>query len=143
MENGEDKVSGAHARLVLIVEDDKPTGDLLASAINDERGYRAIRVGSANEALDALTTIEPDLLLLDIRLPGMSGLELYDRVRADARFRSLPVVFETGGGREHMAELRERGVATYIRKPFDIEDLVRFVTRLVPPRNGPARLVAP
>jgi DNA-binding response OmpR family regulator len=136
-------MSGARARLVLIVEDDKPTGDLLASAINDERGYRAIRVGSAHEALDAMTKIDPDLLLLDIRLPGMSGLELYDRVKADARFQSLPVVFETGGGREHVAALRERGVATYIRKPFDIEELVRFVKRLVPPRNGPARLGAP
>ncbi|HEV2010077.1 MAG TPA: response regulator [Candidatus Limnocylindria bacterium] len=134
-------MSGARARLVLIVEDDKPTGDLLASAINDERGYQAVRVGSANEALDAMTKIDPDLLLLDIRLPGMSGLELYDRVKADPRFRSLPVIFETAGGREHVAELRERGVATYIRKPFDIEELVRFVKRLVPPQSGRAREV--
>jgi CheY-like chemotaxis protein len=123
----------AHARLVLIVEDDKPTSDLLEAAINDERGYEAMTVGTADEALDALARIDPDLLLVDIRLPGMSGLELYDRVRADERFRSLPVVFETGSGREHAQELRDRGVATYIRKPFDIEELVRFVKRLVPP----------
>lgn len=123
-------------RLVLIVEDDKPTSDLLEAAINDERGYRAMTVGTADEALDALGRIDPDLLLVDIRLPGMSGLELYDRVRADARLRSLPVVFETGGGREHAQELRDRGVATYVRKPFDIEELVRFVKRLVPPRTG-------
>lgn len=126
----------ARARLVLIVEDDKPTSDLLEAAINDERGYEAMTVGTADEALDALGRIDPDLLLVDIRLPGMSGLELYDRVRADARFQSVPVVFETGSGREHAQELRDRGVATYIRKPFDIEELVRFVTRLVPPRTG-------
>lgn len=126
-------------RLVLIVEDDKPTSDLLEAAINDERGYEAMTVGTADAALDALGRIDPDLLLVDIRLPGMSGLELYDRVRADARFRSLPVVFETGGGREHAQELRDRGVATYIRKPFDIEELVRFVKRLVPPRTGQPR----
>ncbi|MDQ6858333.1 MAG: response regulator [Chloroflexota bacterium] len=126
----------AHARLVLIVEDDKPTSDLLEAAINDERGYHAMTVGTADEALAALGRIDPDLLLLDIRLPGMSGLELYDRVRADDRFHSLPVVFETGSGREHAQELRDRGVATYIRKPFDIEELVRFVKRLVPPGTG-------
>jgi DNA-binding response OmpR family regulator len=126
----------ARARLVLIVEDDKPTSDLLEAAINEERGYEAMSVGTADEALDALGRIDPDLLLVDIRLPGMSGLELYDRVRADARFRSLPVVFETGSGREHAQELRDRGVATYIRKPFDIEELVRFVKRLVPARTG-------
>ncbi|MEA2662928.1 MAG: two-component system, OmpR family, phosphate regulon response regulator PhoB [Chloroflexota bacterium] len=128
-------MSGARARLVLIVEDDKPTADVLASAINAERGYAAVQVGSADAALTAMAKISPDLLLLDIHLPGMSGLELYDQVKADERFRTLPVVFETGGGREHVAELRERGIATYVRKPFDIEELVRFVKRLVPPRN--------
>jgi CheY-like chemotaxis protein len=131
-------MTGARARLVLIVEDDKTTADLLASAINDQRGYRAIAVPSADAALDALGRIDPDLLVLDIRMPGMSGLQLYDLVRADPRFRSLPVVFETGTGREHAAELRERGIATYIKKPFDLDELVRFMKRLVPPRNGNA-----
>jgi CheY-like chemotaxis protein len=128
-------MSGARARLVLIVEDDKATGELLAGAINDERGYRAVTVETADEALDAMGRIDPDLLVLDIRLPGMSGLELYDRVRADPRFRSLPVVFETGAGREQAEELRARGVATYVKKPFDLEELVLFVKRLVPPRG--------
>ena len=129
-------MAGARARLVLIVEDDKTTGDLLATAINDQRGYTALTVGNGHDALDALGRVDPDLLLLDIRMPGMSGLDLYDRVRADPRFRSLPIVFETGTGREHAAELRARGIATYIKKPFDVDELVRFVKRLVPPRNG-------
>ena len=132
-------MAGARARLVLIVEDDKTTGDLLASAFNEQRGYTALTVGNGDDALDALGRVDPDLLLLDIRMPGMSGLELYDRVRADARFRSLPIVFETGTGREHAAELRARGIATYIKKPFDLDELVRFVKRLVPPRNGTAK----
>jgi DNA-binding response OmpR family regulator len=132
-------MAGARARLVLIVEDDKATGDLLATAINAQRGYTAVTAENADEALDAMGRIDPDLLVLDIRLPGMSGLELYDRVRADARFRSLPVVFETGTGREHADALRDRGIATYIKKPFDLDELVRFVTRLVPPRDGDAK----
>ncbi len=132
-------MTGARARLVLIVEDDKTTGDLLASAISDQRGYTAMAVESADAALDVLARIDPDLLMLDIRMPGMSGLELYDRVRADPRFGSLPVVFETGTSREHAKELRDRGIATYVKKPFDIEEVVRFVKRLVPPRNGSAK----
>lgn len=132
-------MGGARARLVLIVEDDRTTGDMLAMAINDERGYTAMRVETADEALNALSHVDPDLLVLDIRLPGMSGLELYDRIRADERFRSLPVVFETGTAREHAQELRDRGIATYIKKPFDLEELVRFVKRIVPPRNGHPR----
>src|SRR5579859_6379173 len=132
--------NGARVRTVLIVEDDESTGDVLASALNDERGYRAEAVATADEALDRLSTVAPDLLVLDIRLPGMSGLELYDRIRADERFQGLPVVFETGAGREHAAQLRERGIATYVKKPFDVEEVVRFVKRLVPPpRNGQAK----
>jgi CheY-like chemotaxis protein len=132
-------VRSAKARLVLIVEDDKPTGDVLAGAINEERGYEAVTAATAEEALDAMGRIDPDLLLVDIRLPGMSGLELYDRVRADPRFGSLPVVFETGSGLENAQELRNRGIATYVKKPFDIEELVRLVKRLVPSRTGSAR----
>jgi CheY-like chemotaxis protein len=134
-------VKAAPARLVLIVEDDKATGELLATAINHERGYRAVRVANADEALSVMGQVDPDLLVLDIHLPGMSGLELYDRIRRDPRFSSLPVVFETGAGREHVQELRDRGVATYIKKPFDLDELVRFVKRLVPPlaaRSRPA-----
>lgn len=108
-------------------------GELLATAINEEHGYEALCVGDADAALEAFSRVVPDLLVLDIRLPGMSGLELYDRLRADERFRNVPVVFETGSTREHLDELRERGIATYVKKPFDIEQLVRFVKRLAPP----------
>ena len=94
-----------------------------------------MRASSADDALDALGRVEPDLLVLDIRLPGMSGLELYDRIKADPRFGSVPVVFETGGGREYADALRDRGIATYVKKPFDIADVVRVVKRLVRARR--------
>lgn len=129
--------NGARARVVLIVEDDKSTRDVLATAIDSERGYESVRVANGDEALAVLGRTPPDLLLLDIHLPGMSGLELYDRIRADDRFKHLPVVFETGAGRESADALRERGIATYVKKPFDLEELVRFVKTLVPPfKNG-------
>jgi len=131
------RMDNAGSRLVLIVEDDPPTADVLATAIGDERGYTALRVGTADEALAALGALAPDLVLLDIRLPGMSGLELYDRIKSDPRYRSLPVMFETGG--HHAEALRERGIATYVRKPFDVDQVVGFVKRLVPPPpNGRA-----
>ena len=119
--------------MVLIVEDDQPIGDVLLTAINDERGYEAMRVATGAEALATLARTPIDLLLLDIQLPGMSGLELYDLIKADVRFRRLPILFETAGGRENADALRERGVAAYVKKPFDLEALVRFVKQLAPP----------
>lgn len=134
-------MKSSRARFVLIVEDDEPTADVLEAAINQERGYVAERVSSGDEALASLALRSPDLLLLDIQLPGMSGLELYDKIRADDRFKGLPIVFETGGGRRHAEALRARGIATYVKKPFDLEELVRFVKKLAPPLRGVARPV--
>lgn len=120
--------------MVLIVEDDVATGQTIETAINDERGYEAEVVSSGDAALASIARRSPDLMLLDIQLPGMSGLELYDRIRADGRFDGIPIVFETGGGREHAQQLRDRGIATYVKKPFDLIELVRFVKRLAPLR---------
>ncbi|TMC01403.1 MAG: response regulator, partial [Chloroflexi bacterium] len=73
----------ARTRIVMVVEDDRPIGELLAGVINDEDGYRAILVTRASEALHTCEQVKPDLLLLDVGLPGMSGLELYDRLHED------------------------------------------------------------
>lgn len=120
-------------RVVLVVEDDQPIGDLLADAINDQAGYSAVRVGNAADALKTLGTVTADLIVLDLHLPGMSGVELYDRLRADERYRDLPVIFETARVQEHTHALRARGIATYVAKPFDLTELVRYVMRLAPP----------
>src|SRR6267142_76341 len=77
-------------RVVIVVEDDQPIGELLAGVINDEDGYRAFHVTRSTEALQALEQVKPDLLVLDVGLPGMSGLELYDRLQKDERTRGVP-----------------------------------------------------
>ena len=120
-------------RVVLVVEDDKPIGDIVVDAINDEAGYAAVRVGTASDALEALRAVPADLIVLDLRLPGMSGVELYDLLRGDERYRDVPVLFETATMRDHVAELRERGIAMYVKKPFDLNNLVSYVKRLAPP----------
>ena len=120
-------------RVVLVVEDDKPIGDVVVAAINDEAGYTAVRVGTATDAMQALGQVPADLIVLDLHLPGMSGVELYDRLRDNDLYRDVPVIIETGTMREHAEELRERGVAMYVKKPFNLNDLVSYVKRLAPP----------
>ena len=97
-------------RVVLVVEDDRPIGELLASIINDEEGYVAIHVMRPTEALAALEKVRPDLLVLDVGLPGMSGIELYDRIRQNDRFKNVPVMFETAVGYEYRKEFQRRGI---------------------------------
>ena len=126
-------VEPGRTRVILVVEDDKPVGDVVVDAINDEAGYTAVRVGTASDALETLHAVAADLIVLDLHLPGMSGVELYDQIREDDRYRDVPVIFETGTMPEHASELRDRGVAMYVKKPFDLNDLVSYVKRLAPP----------
>lgn len=124
-------------RIVMVVEDDRPVGELIASVINDEDGYYAVHVSRPTEALESLKTIKPDLLVLDVGLPGMSGIELYDRVQKDDSLKRIPVMFETAVAREHSAEFERRGIDTVVEKPFNIDELVRCVRKLAP-RHAPA-----
>ena len=125
--------SNVRTRVVVVVEDDKPIGELLAGVINEEEGYRAIHVTGPNEALRTMEQIKPDLLVLDVGLPGMSGLELYDRLHEDERLRSVPVMFETAVSREHASEFRKRGIRKVLQKPFDLNELIAGIRELAPP----------
>lgn len=128
---------GNGRRVVVVVEDDRPVGELLASIINDEEGYYAIHLTRPTEALETLKTVKPDLLVLDVGLPGMSGIELYDRVRQDERLRRVPVMFETAVAREHTSEFTRRGIHNVIEKPFDLDEVLRCVHKLAPRWNYP------
>ena len=121
-------------RVVLVVEDDRPIGELLASIINDEEGYIAIHVMRPTEALAALEKVRPDLLVLDVGLPGMSGIELYDRIRQNDRLKNIPVMFETAVGYEYRKEFQRRGIKTIVEKPFDLNDILKRVHELAPAR---------
>lgn len=117
-------------KVVLVVEDELAIGQLIAEAISDEPGYCAIHVSAPAAALEATKHVTPDVMVVDVRLPGMSGFELYDRLQEDPRMRRVPVLFETASGAEAISEFRRRGIATYVRKPFDLNVIVGYVKRL-------------
>jgi len=123
----------ARKRIVVVVEDDRPIGELLAGVINEEKGYRAILLTRATEALHTMEQVKPDLLVLDVGLPGISGLELYDRLHEDERLRSVPVIFETAVSREYGPEFRKRGIRRVLQKPFDLNELIDGMKELAPP----------
>lgn len=130
-------------KVVLVVEDELAIGQLIAEAISDEPGYCAIHVAAPMAALEATKHVTPDVMVVDVRLPGMSGFELYDRLQQDPRTSKVPVLFETASGAEAVSEFRRRGIATYVKKPFDLNVIVGYVKRLanapsagLPPASG-------
>jgi CheY-like chemotaxis protein len=105
--------------MILIVEDN-PANQLLVSAVLEREGYRLELAGSAVEARAVLARTLPDLILMDIQLPGMDGLTFTSELKADPVSAGVPVVALTALA---MAGDRERALAAgcigYISKPIN------------------------
>jgi signal transduction histidine kinase len=116
---------------VLIV-DDTPANLRLLSQILTEHGYLARPVLSGAQALAAAQSTPPDLILLDIRMPGMNGYEVCQRLKADERTRDIPVLFISAlSDAEDKVKAFSTGGVDYITKPFQLEEvLARVQTHL-------------
>ena len=108
---------------IMVVEDEPAIQDLIQ--INLEMGgYRVLTHGSGEEALKHIQHELPDLALLDWMLPGISGVELAKKLRADSRTKSLPIILLTAkGAEEDKLKGLESGADDYITKPFSLREL--------------------
>lgn len=105
---------------VLIVDDDQLTRRMLRKVIDQGFGAVVHEASDGESALSALESESIDLILLDLSLPTLPGPELLDRLRADPRFASLPVVVITSfSERETVVKLLALGVLDYLRKPIN------------------------
>ena len=120
-------------RVVVIGEDDEPIARLLGDAINDESAYQAVIVPDGALVLETVRQVHADLLILDVMMPGLSGIEVFDRVRADPDVRNMPVLLVTAAHQDFERQFKDRKVADVIAKPFDLNDLLAKVRALCPP----------
>ena len=124
---------------ILIVEDSPTMRALLMASLEDlDGGAKIIAVESGFEALRVLPREPFDLILTDINMPDINGLELVSFVKNDARFRSIPLVIVST---ERSERDREKGMGlgadAYVVKPFEPEELRRLVQDLIS-RGGEA-----
>jgi CheY-like chemotaxis protein len=138
----------------ILVVDDSETIHLLLKNILTEEGFDVIGVWSAEEALKTLTTMKPDLILLDVKLPDIDGFELVKLLRRQATHRLVPIIMITGtaiDAKQKALGLRN-GADDYLAKPFEPEELLermRAVLRrsearpIDPPASEPQKFVLP
>ena len=119
--------------VVVIGEDDEPIARLLRDAINDEPAYQAVIVPDGALVLETVRQVHADLLILDVMMPGLSGIEVFDRVRADPDVRKMPVLFMTAASQDYERQFKDRKVTDVISKPFDLNELLAKVRALCPP----------
>lgn len=114
----------------ILIADDEPNIVLSLEFVLQEAGYRVRVARDGQEALDALAAELPDLLLLDVMLPRVSGFDVCQRVRANAQWRNLRVVMLSAKGREvEVQKGMALGADAYVTKPFAIKELLAEVAR--------------
>jgi DNA-binding response OmpR family regulator len=113
---------------ILIVEDDGDTAEVVCTVLNSA-GFRAVSVDNGGAALDEISQQLPDLVLLDINLPDMNGMEVLKSVRSHS---FLPMIVLSGYGRDRDRVMAlEAGADDYMAKPFSPEELVARVKALL------------
>jgi putative two-component system response regulator len=116
---------------VLVIDDDEQIRRLIVRLLKP-MGHTITEAGSAEEAHERLAGTSPDLVLVDMQLPGKSGHDVLSEIRADPRTRLIPVVMITGAAtHERKLKAIEAGVTDFIAKPFSAEELVARVRALL------------
>ena len=133
MKNGDktNKSTSIPGAKILVVDDELTVRQLLTGVLEDE-GYEVETVASANDALDKLDSQDYNLVLLDIKMPGMSGIELFENMQKVNPAMTKKVLFITGDVMEADTKgFFSNNDVPYITKPFDIDKLMREINRIL------------
>jgi CheY-like chemotaxis protein len=115
------------AKIIMVVDDSQTVRNIMALILH-RAGYRSVRVASAMEALHTLRELIPDLIFLDITLPGMDGLDVCKIIKENPRTKQVPVIMLSGNNEVFDKVMgRLAGASDYITKPFEPEIILNCI----------------
>jgi two-component system, cell cycle response regulator DivK len=136
------QISNANQKRILIVEDNPPCLLLLKDVL-EVRGYEILKTRIGLEAINLARDNRPDLILMDIRLPGISGLDVTRLLKQDDQTKCIPIIAVTAFAmRGDEAKALESGCDAYISKPITLDNLLRTIESFLsplPPIGGDAQ----
>jgi CheY-like chemotaxis protein len=121
---------------ILYIDDERPTLDLVAQALKFA-GYPITGVTSGEQGLALMRERKPDLLLLDLMMPQISGWDVYREMKSEPALADIPVIIITARVLSQDRVIIEGlpPVEDYVTKPFDVKRLIRAIQRFVPPAS--------
>jgi response regulator RpfG family c-di-GMP phosphodiesterase len=133
-------VKGGERSVKILLVDDEPALRELLRATFEGAHVQVDEAASALEAEARIKKRRPDVIVLDLRMPGMSGAELCTRLKGESRTKKIPIVLLTGADEEEARRAKSCGAEALVRKPFSPLDLLAVVERLAGGERGiPAR----
>ena len=118
------------AKKILVVDDEEDLLKLTAFRLK-KSGYEVLTAVNGQEALDLIQNDRPDLILLDLRIPLISGYDVCKRVRADDKLKDTPIILFTASAEGITDKVNEVGANDYLTKPFYQEGLLGKVKKLI------------
>lgn len=123
-------------RVVLVVEDNPNFRKLLQVMLSATLGVRTVLAADGKEALAQLQTVRPAVVLLDLGIPEIDGLQLVQQLRSQPATQEIPVIAVTAMARAR-AEAMEAGCSDFIEKPFELDHLIAKVQQYLPGKEHP------
>ena len=119
---------------ILIVDDEPGITQLLRLNLEKTGNYTVRAENDAEKVLGAAIEFKPDLLMLDVMMPGMSGGELAGKLRNTRTFKTLPIVFLTAAVKQHEVDARDGviGGFPYIAKPLNVKGVIEIIQKNLP-----------
>ena len=117
--------------LILVAEDERDIRELIVITLQIA-GFRVVDVPNGEEAVKKATEITPDLILMDVRMPKMTGFEACKALKREEKTQDIPIIFLSAKGREgEISTGLELGAEEYFLKPFAPDDLIRRVNKIL------------
>jgi CheY-like chemotaxis protein len=120
---------------ILVIEDEPDQNKLIKLRL-EARGYRVISVGKAKEGIDAAKKEKPDLILMDMILPDMHGLDATIKLKRSAETENIPIVaISAVGSPDFLKACLQEGILAYVKKPYDPRELYKTIEKYVQPEE--------
>jgi CheY-like chemotaxis protein len=123
---------------VLVVDDDPSIRKMIVAALKrDNAGYRFAEAPNGREALDLMRSDHPDVVVLDLMMPVVSGWDVLRERADDAELKNIPVIVVSANRDPELATAVNAGICAFLPKPFDIGALSALVRSCIPPVAAP------